>query len=181
VLVLFLIRVLGFTGAEIGLVFAVGGGGSLLGALLAGRVARRVGIGPTIIFGNFLWGIGVLIIPVAGLVGGDVLLIAAGQAIANIGATIWGVNQMSLRQSITPVGLFARATAARRVLMFSMQIMGAALGGLLGGAVGLRTTLVIGAAGLVVGFLIVLLSPVRTVRDISEVAINRWPNHRYQT
>lgn len=173
VLVLFLIRVLGFTGAEIGLVFAAGGSGSLLGAVLSGRVARRIGIGPTIILGNLLWGIGVLLIPVAGLAGGGLLLIAAGQVIANIGATIWGVNQMSLRQSITPVGLFARATAARRVLMFSMQIMGAALGGLLGSVVGLRTTLVIGAAGLVVGFLFVLLSPVRTVRDLSEVAINR--------
>ena len=90
--------------------------------------------------------------------------------VAHIGATIWGVNQMSLRQSITPVRLFARATATRRVIMISMQILGAALGGFLGGVVGLRATLVFGAVGLVAGFVLVFFSPVRNVRNAAEMA-----------
>lgn len=75
----------------------------------------------------------------------------------------------ALRQAITPAGLFARATAARRLPMFGMQIAGAALGGLLGGTLGLRATLIIGAAGLVAGWLLLRFSPVRTIRDLSEV------------
>ena len=55
---------------------------------------------------------------------------------------------MSLRQAITPPGLFARATAARRLPMFAMQTAGAALGGLLGTVIGLRATMLIGALGL---------------------------------
>ncbi len=152
------------------LIYGFGGGGSLVGALVAGRAARLVGVGRAIVLGNFLWGIGVLIIPLAGLSGAAFLLVAAGQLIAHIGAAIWGVNQMSLRQSITPVGLFARATAARRVLMISLQILGAALGGFLGGAIGLQATLVIGALGLIAGLLLVFFSPVRGMRDLSAVS-----------
>ena len=172
VLVLFLIRELGFTPAAVGLVFAFGGGGSLAGAVLAGRVARRAGIGRAIVLGNLLWGIGVLMVPLAGFAGRAFLLVGMGQAVGKIGATIWSVNQMSLRQSITPAGLFARATAARRFLMISLQIVGAALGGFLGGLVGLRATLVVGAVGLIVALMLVFFSPVRGVRDVSEVTLH---------
>lgn len=170
VLLLFLTRELGFTPADIGLVFAFGGGGSFVGAALAGRVARLVGTGRAIVLGNLLWGLGVLMFPLVGFAGTAFLVVSVGQFLAGIGGMLWGVNQMSLRQSITPVGLFARATAARRVLMIGMQILGAALGGFLGGVVGLRATLIVGAVGLMVGLLLVCFSPVRSVGDISQVA-----------
>lgn len=166
---LFVVRELGLTPALIGLVAACGGGGSLLGAAWAGRASRRLGTGPAIVLGSLLWAAGALIVPLAGLAGAAFLFVAAGGAVANFGGAVWGVNQMSLRQTLTPVGLFARATAARRLPMFGMQVAGAALGGLLGGAIGLRATLLVGAAGLVVGGLLLLLSPVRAVRDLSAV------------
>jgi hypothetical protein len=77
---------------------------------------------------------------------------------------------MSLRQTVSPVGRFGRVTAARRFVMFSTQIAGAALGGWLGGAIGLRATLAAGALGLVASFLLVVFSPVRDVRYLSEAA-----------
>jgi hypothetical protein len=52
--------------------------------------------------------------------------------------------------------------------MFSLQIMGAAMDGFLGSAMGLRPTLLISALGLVAGFLLVFYSPVRRVRDLSD-------------
>ena len=161
VMYLFLTDELGFTLATVGLIYAIGGGGAFVGAMLSGRVARHMGIGPAIVLGNLLWAIGVLIIPLVGanLFSSSVI----GQLVSRIGSAIWGVNQMSLRQSITPVGLFARATAARRFFMISLQIVGAALGGILGTMVGLRATLVIGAIGLLVGFLLLFFSTVRTV------------------
>jgi MFS family permease len=170
VLMLFLVRELDLTPAVIGVVFACGGAGALLGALSARRVANLVGTGPAIILGNLLWAAGVLLIPLAGLAGAALPFIIAGQVISGIGGAIWGVNQMSLRQTITPVGLFGRATAARRFLMYNMQIAGAAAGGVLGSVIGLRATLVVGAVCLVMGFLLVLFSPVRNVRDLSEVS-----------
>src|SRR2546421_2362306 len=59
---------------------------------------------------------------------------------------------------------------ARSYRMSGMQLAGAALGGLLGGAVGLRATLVLGGVGLAAGCLLLLASPVRTVRDLSDRA-----------
>jgi MFS family permease len=172
VLVLFLVRALELPPAAIGLVYAFGGGGALVGAGLSGRAGRLFGTGRAIVLGSFLWALGSLLVALAGLAGTALPLILAGQAVAGLGGAIWGVNQMSLRQAVTPVGLFGRATAARRFLMYSMQIGGAGLGGVLGGVIGLRETLVIGALGLVAAFVLVVFSPVRAVRDLSDVAVN---------
>jgi hypothetical protein len=90
---------------------------------------------------------------------------------AGVGATLYSVNQISLRQTLTPVGLLGRVTAARRFILFSMAPVGAAVGGFLGGAIGLRPTLFIGAVGFGAAFLLALFSPVRHVRDLSAVAI----------
>jgi Na+/melibiose symporter-like transporter len=167
---LFLVNELGFSPALVGVAAGCGGAGSLVGAALAARAARRLGTGPTIVLGNAVWAAGGLIVPLAGLGGGDLLVVAAGQAVASAGGSLWGVTQMSLRQAITPVGLFARATAARRIPMSGMQLAGAMLGGVLGGAIGLRATLVVGALGLVAAALLLVLSPVRAVRDVPDAA-----------
>lgn len=111
---------------------------------------------------TFLTSTSTLIVPLADRQNA-LLVLCAGQAISAIGATMWSVHQISLHQTITPVNLFARATAARRFLIFGMSTGGAALGGWLGGSLGLRATLLIGAVVFSLGFVIVLLSPVRTM------------------
>ncbi len=80
------------------------------------------------------------------------------------------MSQISLRQALTPQRLFARTTAARRLPMFGMQIAGAALGGVLGSAVGLRETLILGGLGLVAATLLLALSPIRAIRELDAVA-----------
>ncbi len=170
VLLIFLTRELGLAPAAIGLVFGIGGVGSLVGAVLASRLARLVGTGPAVILGQGLWTIGALLPPLTGLAGLNLVPLIAGQLSASIGATTWSVNQMSLRQHLTPVRLLGRVTAARRFLLFSAAPVGSALGGFLGGAIGVRATLAAGAAGVVVALLLIFFSPVRGVRDLSGVA-----------
>jgi len=165
VLILFLVRNLGLPSAIIGLAFACNGGGSLLGAVSAGWVARRIGTGRAIIFGQGFWTIGGLLVPFAGLTGTNILFVLVGQVIAGFGMTLYTVNQTSLRQRLTPTALLGRVTAARRFLVFSMAPAGAALAGFLGGAIGLRPTLLVGAAISLLAVLLVALSPVRLIRD----------------
>src|SRR5438128_12489868 len=86
---LFLVNELGLTPALIGIAAAGGGAGSLIGAACAGRVARRLGTGPTIVLGNALWAAGALIVPLAGLGGGELLVVAVGQAVASAGGALW--------------------------------------------------------------------------------------------
>jgi MFS family permease len=170
VLVLFLTHDLGFTPVVIGLVFACGGVGSLLGAVVAARIARRVRIGRAITLGVFVWASGTMIMPLAGLLGPTLLFAGVGQLIAQMGASAWSINQMSLRQRVTPTNLLGRVTAARRVLLFGMTTLGAAFGGALGGMIGLRPTLIVGAMSLVASFVLTYLSPIRHSPDLPAAA-----------
>ncbi len=165
VFVLFLTRELGFTAATLGLVFACGGGGTLLGALLAGRVAQRLGPGRAIVMGTSFGAVGGLCVPLAGFVGLGLPLVATGQVLTGLGASLYGVNQLSLRQHLTPPTLLGRVNAARRFLVFGTAPLGAAAGGVLGGTLGLRPALLVGAIGFVAALLLILCSPVRSVRD----------------
>lgn len=158
VLVLFLTHTLALEPASIGLIFACGGVGSLIGAFMAERATTWVGLGGGVALGSLLWAIGSICLPLAGLWERGFLFAGGGQALAAIGATIWSINQMSLRQQITPVDLFARATAARRFLIFGLSTVGAALGGFGGDLIGLRATLFVGAVGYVVSYVVLLFS-----------------------
>lgn len=168
VLLLFFTRELGLAPATIGLVYATAGVGGLLGALMAGRVARRIGTGPSVILGESLWAVSALLVPLAGIAGPPLAPVVAAQVATGVGGAIWSVNQMSLRQHLTPVRLLGRVTSARRFLLFGAAPLGSVLGGVLGGSVGLRATLLVGAIGVVAGLALLYFSPVRGVRDPSE-------------
>ncbi len=170
VLLLFFTRELGLSPATIGLVYAVAGIGSLLGAVLAARIARSVGIGPAVIVGQCLWAVSALVLPLAGLVGPALAPVMGAQVATGIGGAIWGINQMSLRQHLTPTRLLGRVTAARRFLLFGAAPLGSVLGGTLGGTIGLRATLFVGAIGVVGALGLLFFSPVRDVRDPAETA-----------
>ena len=170
VFLLFFTRQLGLSPATIGLVYAAAGSSSLLGAVLAARVARSIGTGPAVILGQCLWAISALVVPLAGLAGPALPPLLAAQVITGAGGAIWSVNQMSLRQHLTPVRLLGRVTAARRFLLFGAAPLGSALGGVLGGAVGLRATLLVGAIGVLGALALLFFSPIRNVHDPSDVA-----------
>jgi predicted MFS family arabinose efflux permease len=69
-----------------------------------------------------------------------------------------------------PVRLLGRVTAARRFLLFGAAPLGSALGAVLGDAVGLRATLLVGAIGVLGALVLLCFSPVRNVHDPSDVA-----------
>ena len=78
------------------------------------------------------------------------------------------INQISLRQAITPDRLMGRVNGTMRFVSLGLAPVGALVGGVLGDLIGLRPTLVIGAIGLQIGFAILYLSPVRALKDVPE-------------
>jgi hypothetical protein len=72
---------------------------------------------------------------------------------------VYNVNSITVRQLVTPPPLLARMNASYRMVLFGVAPLGMSLGGVLGGAVGLRTALVISLA-LMTSPLLWLLSPV---------------------
>ncbi len=164
VTILYLTRRLGLGAGIIGLIYAVGSIGFLCGALIAGRVARGIGVGPAIIGAMAACSFGSLLIPVAGRPAAfAVPLLIASQFISGVGWPIFNINQVSLRQAITPEHLLGRMNATMRFLTWSTMPIGALIGGALGSAIGLRPTLVVGGVIHSGAFLWTLFSPVRTL------------------
>jgi hypothetical protein len=74
---------------------------------------------------------------------------------------IYDINEVSLRQAVTPDRLRGRVNATRYFAFFGVMPLGALLGGLLGATIGIRSTLLAAGLGLVLASLWIVLSPVR--------------------
>ncbi|MBF6591020.1 MAG: MFS transporter [Ktedonobacterales bacterium] len=163
--VLYATRQLGINPAGIGSIFLLASVAGLAGALAAGRVARRLGVGPTIVLAELLIGVGAAIIVLAG--GSLVLtigIITGGLAVIAIGDSLYNINVVSLRQALIPDALLGRVSASLRFVIWGAQPFGALLGGVLGERFGLRATLGVVAAGYLCAFASLLVSPLRAVR-----------------
>jgi MFS family permease len=160
VISLYALRELGFTPGPLGLTFAVGGVASLVAALLAGRVTARLGVGRTMVAGLLLTGLGILLLPLArgaGLVA-FVLLIGQ-QVIGDGGATVFEINQSSLRQRLAPAWALGRINAASRSAGLGATLLGIGAAAALAQTGGYRVALVVGAAATLVGAAALLTAP----------------------
>ncbi|HEV8354193.1 MAG TPA: MFS transporter [bacterium] len=167
ILILYATRTLGLMAASIGLVFTIGSLGALVGALTGGRLGRALGVGPAIIGSIFVAGLGFVIV-VAATPQTAVLLLAAGGVLGSFGGVVYNINQVSLRQAITPQRLQGRMNATMRFIVWGTMPLGGLAGGYLGEVLGLRPAIAVTAAGGLLAFLWVLFSPVRTLRAIPE-------------
>jgi MFS family permease len=167
VVILYMVRELGLRPAAIGLVFAAGNVGFLAGAVASGRLASRIGVGRAIVLGEGIGGLGLLAVPLAPP-SSAVPLLVTGLAVSTFGATVYNVNQVSLRQAITPARLHGRMNATMRFMVWGTLPLGSLLGGALGTVIGLRPTLWVGAVGGLLAVLPVALSPVRSLRRIAD-------------
>jgi hypothetical protein len=167
ILVLYLVRGLGLSGALVGAVIAVGGAAGIPGALQAVRITERIGPGPAFITGMLLASSGGLVLAVASrpLPLALVILVIA-QALRGAGPALYGVNQQTFRQALIPPIALSRANATWRFLVYGMQPIGALLGGLAGSALNLRATLIISSAVMLLGTAIAYASPLRTLREL---------------
>jgi predicted MFS family arabinose efflux permease len=84
------------------------------------------------------------------------------------GIAVSNVLVVSLRQTVTPDAMLGRMNASYRFFTFGAIPVGALLGGALPGVIGLRATLVTGAAGLLLALAWVVFSPVASLRALPE-------------
>ncbi len=162
ILILFATRELGLSAGAIGIAFALGNIGSLVGAVVAERVAKPVGVGKAIIGSSLIFGLAGLLIPLATRQSAMPLLVAAG-FLGGLGGVVYNVNQVSLRQSITPDRVLGRMNATMRFIVWGTMPIGALVGGALGAAIGLRATLWVAGIGGLLALLPPLASPVRSL------------------
>lgn len=166
--ILFATRELKLGPAQIGAIASIGGVAGLIGALTAERVAKRLGVGPSIVGASMLSGLAQLLVPAAS--GRTAWLLIVSALLGYFANPIYNINQVSLRQAITPHRLQGRMNATMRFLVWGTMPLGGILGGALGASLGLRAAIAVAAAGGLLAFPWVALSPVRTLRAIPEPA-----------
>ena len=160
-------RELGLPATAIGIIFAVGSGGALLGALLTDRITRRVGIGPAIIGTQVVLGAAVPLIALPLWLPALALpILVTAEFILGFMYCISYISRASVIQTIVPNRLRARVSASGTFVSLGIVLVGALLGGVLGEYVGVPAAIVIGAFGGFPSFLWVLFSPVRTMRTL---------------
>ncbi|MFI9817062.1 MFS transporter [Saccharothrix variisporea] len=157
--------VLGFSAFELGIAFAVGGVGTVVGASLSDRaVALLGGPGGAIVLGRWLTPVAYALVPFAGSTVTGLVLLSAAQLVWGFGVGVDSPPEMGYRQAITPDHLQGRMNATIRSLNRAMIVVGAPLGGLLADLVGHRTALWVAVTGLVAQAVLITRSPVRTAR-----------------
>ncbi|MGI9253531.1 MAG: MFS transporter [Thermomicrobiales bacterium] len=166
-LVLYLSRTLGASPAMIGLTYSAGAAGWLAGSLFSGPAARRFGLDRAIVIGALL----VLPADVIVAVAGGTPAVAAftvgvGFFLSGLFGPVYDVNQFSLRQAMTPLRLQGRVGGVLRVIIRGTHPIGALLGGLLAGVIGLRGVAWLAVLGPIFAALLVWFSPVRGMREM---------------
>jgi predicted MFS family arabinose efflux permease len=168
--VLFATETLGLTAPELGLVFAAGGPGAIIGSLVAGRLSETFGVGPTIGVMQVLTGVARMALPLAALVGPPMVVLALGEFLLGTVRSVLNINGVSLRQRLTPDHQQGRMNASIRFIMWAAVPVGSLLAGWLGTAIGLVPTLWIGVVGTFGASLWIFASPLARARDQEELA-----------
>jgi MFS family permease len=161
----FTYRTLGLSAFTVGIIGGLGSLGILVGALVAGPIAERIGVGRTILWSMILSGPTALLAAAAQPDTAVPLLVASG-LLGSFAGVVYNINQVSLRQAITPERIQGRMNATMRFLVWGTIPIGQVIGGVVASAVGARGALVVGGVLGSFAFLPILFSTVRTLQRI---------------
>jgi len=156
----------------LGLALGAGAIGGVIGAVIASRVGRVLGIGRAYVLGLILFPGSVFLIPFAQ--GLPELVILAFLFLSEfgqgIGVMILDINAGAMIQARTPDRLRGRAGGAFRFINMGIRPIGATIGGVLGGMLGVQETLFIVIAAQLTGVLWLFGSPIIRLQGMPEAA-----------
>jgi MFS family permease len=162
---LFAVRVLHIGAGLIGLVLGAAAVGGVLGAAVTKRLANRIGVGWAYAAGCALFTAPLMLVPLAG---GPKLLVLGtlfvSEFLSGFGVMVLDISIGSIFAVVIPDELRSRVTGAFQAVNYGTRPLGALLGGLLGTQLGLRPALWVATAGGVIGFLVLLPSPLPAFR-----------------
>jgi hypothetical protein len=167
ILLFYAFRVLDMSETTVGLIFSLGALGFLLGALAANRIAGWLGVGRTILASTVVFGASGFFFAAAPR---DLAFpfFVAGAFLGGFGGVVYNINQVSLRQAITPHRLQGRMNASMRFIVWGTIPIGQLVGGGLGTVFGLPTALWVGAVGGLLAFVPIAVSTVPGIKVMPE-------------
>jgi len=128
-----------------------------------------MGVGPALLIAPIAIGISDALLPVANVVSHTFAFFLVGFAQFGFGLArpLFSINQLSLRQAITPEKLQGRVHASIALLTYGLPTVGALIGGALGQTIGLPQTLLIAAVGEIFSCAWIFFSPVKALQEQS--------------
>lgn len=168
---LFVLDELGLSPAVLGVVAAVGGASSFVGAVIASRATARWGIGRVVIGAMLLAALGNAFIPLAPS-GWPLIAIAClivQQLIADSAMTVYDVADISVRQARVADRALGRVASTFDVLAVLAQLVATLAAGVLAEIIGLRATAWLAPLGGLVGAAVLWFSPVRRLVSLPMV------------
>jgi MFS family permease len=150
ILVLYATRELGIRPGLFGVTVSIGGLGAVMGAVGAEQLGRRIGPGPFVVLSTTVVAIAALCFPLVHT--GDLLgvvALAATYFVLSAGNSSITVFAWTIRQTLTPSAYLGRMNGAFRFLVTGIMPFGAFFGGCLGESIGIRPTLFVSGAALV--------------------------------
>lgn len=168
--VVFLARQLGISAGVIGLLFAVGGVGGIVGALVAGPIAARIGDARLLWTSTVFSTPFVLFIPLTRR-GVGLTWFVVGSLMLSVGIAAFNVCARAAIQRTAPPAVLGRVTASIRVFSRGALPVGAVVGGVLADLTTPRMalTVMLSLYGLVP--LVLWMSPIGRVRFVAELAV----------
>lgn len=168
IVVLYAARELGFSAGRVGILFMVAGLGSLAAAGVTATLNTRFGMGPVMLGGIAGTGVAWLVMGSAsGSLWVASLVFGGGLFLLDLGAMIFFINYLTLRQAVTPDRLLGRVTATMICLTVSTAPLGALAGGWVAEHYGLRTAMLLAGAGaLILAPLVTWFSPLARMREL---------------
>ena len=167
VVILYATRDLALSPGKIGALFMIAGVGFLTASATCQRLNRQFGVGYVMLIGLTMTGVAWL--AVASVIANEWVALQLGAALflMDVGAMLFFINYLSLRQAATPEYLRGRVTSTLIFLAVSLAPLGSLLGGVLGTWLGLRPTIAIcGGGGLLLGLILLRWSPLGAMREM---------------
>ncbi|MGI8450686.1 MAG: MFS transporter [Streptosporangiaceae bacterium] len=130
----------GFGSAAVGLLMAATGVGGIVGAMVARRVAGRLGTARAVLLSMIGSGLFALLIPLTGT-GPRAVFFVVGEVVLGVGGTVGNIILVSFRQAYCPPPMLGRVTASQRFLVYGTIPLGALIAGGLGTVLGVRNAL----------------------------------------
>lgn len=167
IIVVFAYQNLNLSPSQVGVIFSISSIGLIFGVMLSKRLSEKIGIGKSLILSTTFLGLSLGALPLSTLIT-PIISFTLLWFLGALFLPILDINQVTLRQSVTPSNLQGRMNASIRTFMWGATPVGALLGGFLGDTVGMTLAFILGGIFILAGMLFILFSKVSKVKDITE-------------
>ena len=166
---IYLLRVLGLTPVEMGVIFSLGAVGGLAGAMATPHIVKRFGEARTLPISVIGFSLAPLLLPVATLVPQIAFpFLVVQMFLMSFTVLLYNITQVTFRQRITPTRLLGRMNASIRFCVWGVMPIAALVAGALGTWIGVVPTMWIAATFEMLAGLFVIIGPFWAMRDLPD-------------